>query len=207
MAFKDKSDALGRLQPDTPTAIELGCGPNKRHAGAIGIDALDYPGVDIVGDVYEVLAQFPSASVDRVYSYHFIEHVESVSRLLEELARVVKVGGKIELVAPHFSNPHFYSDPTHRNFFGLYTFSYYAGGSPLRRKVPTYRQAPGFRLEQVDLGFKSFPPFYLRHAVKKLVGALFNSCGYMKELYEENFCYLFPCYEVRYRLRRVDTPD
>lgn len=207
MAIRDKNNVLIRLQPDAPVAIELGCGPNKRHADAIGIDALDYPCVDVVGDIYEVLAQLPSGCVDRVYSYHFIEHVESVSRLLEELARVVKVGGEIEFVAPHFSNPHFYSDATHRNFFGLYTFSYFSTGSPLRRKVPTYQEKLRFRLEQVDLRFKSFPPFYIRHAFKKLIGSVFNSCGYMKELYEENFCYLFPCYEVCYRLRRVVTPE
>lgn len=207
MAIEDKNNVLGSLQPNAPVAIELGCGPNKRHADAIGIDALDFPGVDVVGDVYEVLAQFPAASVDRVYSYHFIEHVEHVGRLLDELARVVKVGGEVEFVAPHFSNPHFYSDPTHRNFFGLYTFSYYSSSSPLRRKVPSYQHKLRFRLEQVDLGFKSFPPFYVRHAVKKLIGAVFNSCSYMKELYEENLCYLFPCYEVRYRLRRLDTPE
>ncbi|KXS30780.1 MAG: methyltransferase type 11 [Candidatus Gallionella acididurans] len=207
MAIRDKSNALLRLQFDVPVAIELGCGPNKRHADALGIDALDYPGVDIVGDIYEVLAQFPVGSVDRVYSYHFVEHVESVSRLLEELARVVKTGGLVEFIAPHFSNPHFYSDPTHRNFFGLYTFSYFSTGSPLRRKVPTYQGKLRFRLEHVDLKFKSFPPFYVRHALKKLIGSIFNSCDYMKELYEENFCYLFPCYEVCYRLRRVESPE
>lgn len=207
MAIRDKNNVLSRLQSDAPVAIELGCGANKRHGDAIGIDALDYPCVDVVGDVYEVLARLPTGSVDRVYSYHFIEHVESVSRLLEELARVVKVGGEIEFIAPHFSNPHFYSDPTHSNFFGLYTFSYFSTGSPLRRKVPTYQEKLRFRLEQVDLRFKSFPPFYVRHAFKKLIGSVFNSCGYMKELYEENFCYLFPCYEVCYRLRRVDIPE
>ena len=207
MAIKDKGNMIGRLKPDAPVVIELGCGTNKRHADAIGIDALDYPCVDIVGDIYEVLAQFPSGCVDKVYSYHFIEHVESVSRLLEELARVVKIGGEIELVAPHHSNPHFYSDPTHRNYFGLYTFSYYSTGSPLRRKVPTYQEKLWFRLEQVDLTFKSFPPFYVRHALKKLIGSIFNSCDYMKELYEENLCYLFPCYEVCYKLRRVESPE
>ncbi len=207
MSLTDKKQSLKKLDRMDGIAIELGCGANKRHADAIGIDALDYPCVDIVGDIYEVLAQFPAGSVDRVYSFHFIEHVESVSRLLEELARVVKVGGGIEFVAPHFSNPHFYSDPTHRNFFGLYTFSYFSIGSPLRRKVPTYQEKLWFRLEHVDLRFKSFPPFYVRHALKKLIGSFFNSCDYMKELYEENFCYLFPCYEVCYRLRRVESPE
>ncbi|HEY0563145.1 MAG TPA: methyltransferase domain-containing protein, partial [Methylophilus sp.] len=155
------------------------------------------------GDIYSALAKFPDASVDQVYSYHFIEHVESVNILLAELARVVKVGGHIEFVAPHFSNPYFYSDPTHRSFFGLYTFSYFSTHATLQRQVPTYQEKLWFHLEQVDLIFKSSPPFYFRHLVKRSFGLIFNSCNYMKELYEENFCYLFPCYEVRYTLRRI----
>ena len=59
-------------------------------------------------------------------------------------------------------------------------------------------------MERVDLEFKSARPFYGRYAFKYVIGKVFNSCNYMKELYEENFCYLFPCYEVRYILRRMD---
>jgi SAM-dependent methyltransferase len=207
MQINDKNNLLVRLDTFETTVLELGCGSNKRHANAVGIDALDYQCVDIVGDIYEVLAQFPSGSVDKVYSYHFIEHVESVNRLLVELSRVVKVGGEVEFVAPHFSNPYFYSDPTHRSFFGLYTFSYFSINSPLQRKVPTYQERLWFKLDHVDLVFKSSPPFYIRHAFKKLIGLIFNSCSYMRELYEENLCYLFPCSEVRYKLRRVDAKN
>lgn len=203
--INDKNGLLERLDTLEPAIIELGCGANKRHLNAIGIDALDYPCVDIVGDIYAVLASFPSGCVDKVFAYHFIEHVENVSRLLAELSRVVRAGGEVEFVAPHFSNPYFYSDPTHRSFFGLYTLSYFSVDALLRRKVPTYQEQLRFRLDQVDLIFKSSPPFYARHAFKSLLGSIFNSCRYMQELYEENLCYLFPCYEVRYRLRRIDS--
>lgn len=205
MKINDKNRVLERLNAHETTILELGCGANKRHTSAIGIDALDYPGVDIVGDIYEVLARFPSGSVDKVFAYHFIEHVENLSLLLAEVSRVVKSGGEVEFVAPHFSNPYFYSDPTHRSFFGLYTFSYFSIGAPLRRRVPTYQGKLCFRLDHVDLIFKSSPPFFFRHAIKKLLGSIFNSCGYMQELYEENLCYIFPCYEVRYRLSRIDV--
>lgn len=202
MGINIKNDALNRLALSDHVVIELGCGERKRNPEAIGIDILDSPKVDIVGNVYEVLAQLPSVSVDEVYSHHFVEHVESVGRLLGELARVVKIGGVVEFIAPHFSNPYFYSDPTHRSFFGLYTFSYFSISSPFRRKVPTYQEKLWFQLVQVDLVFKSSHPFFMRHVFKKLIGLIFNSCLYMRELYEENFCYLFPCYEIRYKLIR-----
>lgn len=200
--MNDKRNIILNLPQFSPLVLELGCGNHKRHKQAIGIDALDYPDVDIVGDIYEVLAAFPSQSVDLVYSYHFVEHVPDVSRLLSELARVIKPNGLVEFVAPHFSNPYFYSDPTHRNYFGLYTFCYFANESPFARKIPTYGHKLEFGVLKVDLIFKSPRPFIGRYAVKRLVGSIFNSCGYLKELYEENFCYLFPCYEVRYVLRR-----
>ncbi len=206
MAINDKNNVLHQLESTNHIILELGCGMNKRHLHAISIDALDYPCVDIVGDIYDVLSHFPASSVDEVYGYHFVEHVENLNRLLAELARIVRIGGVVEFVAPHFSNPYFFSDPTHRCFFGLYTFSYFSIRQPFQRKVPTYQENLRFQLDQVNLRFKSSPPFIFRHAFKKLIGSIFNSCDYMKELYEENFCYLFPCYEVQYKLRRMDLP-
>lgn len=204
MGLIDKKNILQRAAGITNIELELGCGNRKRNQQAFGIDMLDYPDVDIVGDVYDVLASFPTQSVDAVYSYHFVEHVPDVQKLLSELARIVKPNGYVEFVAPHFSNPYFYSDPTHRSFFGLYTFCYYANKSPFARHVPTYGYRALFNITKVDLIFKSTRPFIVRYGVKRVIGSLFNSCNYLKELYEENFCYLFPCYEVRYILRRQE---
>lgn len=204
MDLIDKKNILPRASSVSRIELELGCGNKKRNRQAIGVDMLDYPDVDIVGDVYEVLASFPALSVDAVYSYHFVEHVPDVPKLLAELARIVKPNGYVEFVAPHFSNPYFYSDPTHRSFFGLYTFCYYANKSPFARHVPTYGYHADFVLAKVDLIFKSSRPFVFRYGIKRLIGSFFNSCSYLQELYEENFCYLFPCYEVRYILRKEE---
>lgn len=202
MGLIDKHNIFKGMTNTLRIELELGCGNRKRNPQAIGIDMLDYPCVDIVGDVYEALASFPTKSVDAVYSHHFVEHVPDVPKLLSELARIVKPNGYVEFVAPHFSNPYFYSDPTHRCFFGLYTFCYYADSSLFARHVPTYGYKSAFRISKVDLIFKSARPFFIRHGIKRLIGSIFNSCDYLKEFYEENFCYLFPCYEIRYILHR-----
>lgn len=207
MGVIDKNGVLGRLAVRKPLVLELGCGSSKRRREAIGIDILDSPAVDIVGEAREVLALFPAAVVDVVYSEHFVEHVADLPELLAEVARVVKPGGLVEMVAPHFSNPYFYSDPTHRHFFGLYTMCYYAQCSPFARTVPTYGHSLEFELVSVDLGFKAERPFVVRYGIKRVVGWLFNSCNYLKEFYEENLCYLFPCYEIRYRLRRLPASE
>jgi ubiquinone/menaquinone biosynthesis C-methylase UbiE len=202
MSIHCKINLQQRLDSGGPIFLELGCGSNKRDPLAVGVDILDCPGVDIVGDIFEVLASFPNKCVDAVYSSHFIEHVSDIQKLLAELARIVKENGELEFLAPHFSNPYFYSDPTHRTFFGLYTFCYYADSSPFSRKVPNYGYEFLFKLKKIDLIFKSARPFFLRYAFKRLFGSIFNSSNYLKEWYEENICFIFPCYEVRYILIR-----
>jgi ubiquinone/menaquinone biosynthesis C-methylase UbiE len=177
MNIIDKKNIFPKLGSIEHIELELGCGNRKRSRQAVGIDMLDYPDVDIVGDVYEVLTSFPAQSVDSVYSCHFIEHVPDVPKLLSELARILKPNGYVEFVAPHFSNPYFYSDLTHRSFFGLYTFCYFSSGSPFERQVPTYQIDLLFSVECVDLRFKSTRPFYIRYALKSLIGKIFNSCS------------------------------
>lgn len=92
--------------------LELGCGLRKRHNDAIGIVVLEYPGVDIVGAVFKCLSLFKDESVEAIYSYHFLEHIEEFEQLTFEMVRCLKPGGILEAVVPHLSNPFFYSAPT-----------------------------------------------------------------------------------------------
>src|SRR5665647_1883063 len=93
-----------------PLILELGCGGGKRDVRAVGVDLLDLPGVDIMGDALEVLSSLPASSVDSIYSEHFMEHVPQPHSILREAERVLKPGGEFRAIIPHFSNPWFYSD-------------------------------------------------------------------------------------------------
>lgn len=197
--MEDRTGALERLEG---ARLDLGCGSTKKGPSYIGIDRLDVPEVDIVGDVFDVLAAIPDGTVAEVHSAHFLEHVEEVERLLAEMLRVLRPGGVLEVVVPHFSNPYYFSDLTHRNFFGLYSFAYFTSHSPFKRKVPNYGRELPFRTASVELVFKSPRPFYGRYAFKRAVGAVVNRSRGLQEFYEENLCYLVPCYEIRYVLVR-----
>lgn len=199
----DRNNVLQRaLQGEELLCLELGCGDRKRHPTAVGIDLLDFPGVDVVGDVLEVLKALPDACVQRVWSYHFLEHVDSVSAIMRELGRVCAPGAIVEVTVPHFSNPFFYSDPTHRSAFGLYSMSYFCIDKLFSRSVPKYGLQPLFEVFDVKLFFKSPRPRYIRYALKRLIQAMVNSCSWTQELYEELFSFLCPCYELRYSLVR-----
>lgn len=203
----DKRGLLERPLELRDVILELGCGPKKRYAGSIGVDAIDSDAVDVIGDALSVLQAFPERSARLVTSSHFLEHVEDPGPLLDRMSRLLAPGGEIEIIVPHFAHPYFHSDPTHANRlgFGLYTMSYYARDPHFSRKVPGYVRRDDLTLKTVDLRFKSALPFYGRYAIKRVVGALFNSCRYLQELWEENLCYVFPCYEIRYVL--IQTPE
>jgi hypothetical protein len=102
---------------------------------------------------------------------------------------------------PHFSNPYFYSDPTHRRFFGLYSFSYFAEDKIFSRTIPGYSRLPDLVLQDVQLRFYS--PFRQRKRLKKFLGKIFVRTVYAMEFYEEFLSQLFPCYEIRYLVRKV----
>lgn len=167
------------------------------------MDLLDYPTVDVVGDVFDVLGRIPDGAVAAVHSAHFLEHVSDVPALLEELARTIRPGGTLDAVVPHFSNPYYYSDLTHRSQFGLYTLSYLAEDPLHRRTVPSYERAPSFRIRSVRLRFKSPRPFYGRYAAKRVVEGVVNSSRWTREFYEENLTWLLPCYEIHFALERL----
>lgn len=205
MKIIDKRSILPSLHEGSGITLELGCGSRKLHIDSIGIDLLNSDAVDLVGDIFDVLSQFPDKSVKLVTSHHFLEHVEDFFGLMKELARVLENNGVIDFNVPHFSNPYFYSDITHRRFFGLYTFCYITSKVPFRRKVPTYGNDMPFQLTAVDLLFKTDSAFPVRYIWKRLVGLVFNSCTYMQELYEDTFSNIISCYEIRYRLKKTSV--
>lgn len=192
---------LNQALNNKPVILELGCGRNKRH-GVIGIDRIDLPGVDIVADIEDGLDFIPDGSVDEIYAHSCFEHIQNFEKLMSEVVRVLKKDGRAFVYVPHFSNPYYYSDPTHIRFFGLYSFYYFADSKhQLRRKVPSYYFKTKIRIISQKLIFDS--PFLLRKIIKRVIGVIFNLSRFSQEFYEENLCYIFPCYAIEI----VFTPD
>ena len=97
-----------------PLNIDLGCGPRKRD-GFIGVDTLSFPGVDVVADLNKSWP-WDDGTVDEAHSSHCIEHFNAMQRVhfVNELYRVLKVGAKATIIAPHWSSCRAYGDPTHQ---------------------------------------------------------------------------------------------
>jgi SAM-dependent methyltransferase len=196
-------DRVGALDRTSGLKLDLGCGLTKRGPDYVGVDELEDSAADVVGDVTEVLGALADESVEEVFCSHLLEHIDDLEALVNEIERVLAVDGRLIAVVPHFSNAYYYSDPTHRRPFGLYTFSYFAEDPILRRRVPTYGHRPRLRLERVELNFRSAVEFRRRYRVKAALGGLVNRTRWLKEFYEENLAALFPCYELEFELVKV----
>lgn len=179
--------------------LELGSAGNRRE-GFYGLDHLPLPGVDVVADLNQSLSLLPDNSVSQIFSRHVLEHITEFLPLMKELHRVAAPGCVIEIVVPHFSNPYYYSDPTHVRFFGLYTMNYFVAPErqPALRKVPAFYSDTRFEVEQIKFSF--YRMNLLDRLVVPFLRKLVNSSFAMQNMYERRLCHFFHASEISYRL-------
>lgn len=121
-------------------SLDLGCGPVPKNF----FQADQVFGVDVRSDVDAGIAKadlaiepipFESDSFDFVTAHDFIEHIPRILyvphrrnafvELMNEIWRVLKVGGRFLSVTPAFPNPASFRDPTHVNIITDETFPVY----------------------------------------------------------------------------------
>ena len=112
---------FGDGSPNLKT-LDVGCGWNKAP-GAIGMDANPKTHADVIHDLGSIPYPFADDEFDRIVCRHVAEHVPDVMAFVAELHRITKPGGRIQIVTPHYSNPDWPTDPTHRNHFNSYSFN------------------------------------------------------------------------------------
>lgn len=188
------------LKQGRPLRLDIGSGAKPR-GGFYGVDRLDTPGVDIVADLNEPLGLLPDNCAEHVFSSHALEHVEDLFLLLREIHRLARPGALIELIVPHFSNPYYYSDPTHVRFFGLYTMSYFVDidKQPHGHKVPAFANGPRFTIDSVTIAFYRFN--LLDRLVVPFLRYFVNRSPRAQDFYELRLSRRFPAAEIRYKMR------
>ncbi|MBU0536066.1 MAG: hypothetical protein KKE20_03820 [Nanoarchaeota archaeon] len=81
--------------------LELGCG-NAKKKGFYGIDLLKYPCVDKVWDLNKGIP-LKNNTVSEIYTAHFLEHIDDLNFMVEEMYRVCKNKARILIRVPHFT--------------------------------------------------------------------------------------------------------
>ena len=112
--------------------LDIGCGENKQQ-GFVGMDKRELDGVDIVHD----LEDFPYPLEDEccltIKGSHIYEHIKPWLSIdfMNELWRLLKVGGQLMLSLPYGWSYGYIQDPTHCNPANEATFTYFEKGKPL----------------------------------------------------------------------------
>jgi len=94
--------------------LDLGCGQRKQ-ADHIGVDIHKAEGVDVIFDLRRTPWPWKTGIVESVYSAHFLEHLTGPERIvfMDELWRVMRVGGTALFITPYWSSMRAVQDPTH----------------------------------------------------------------------------------------------
>ncbi len=145
--------------------VDLGCGGRKKP-GAIGMDIVGVPGVDVVADMSRGLP-FRDNSLDGIYAYHVLEHLDDFLGAVGEIYRVLKPGARAWIKAPHACSTFTtWKDPTHKRGLSIATFAYfddtYFDGAAF-----AYYSPARFRIEKAKLNFtltdrQEYAPSYRR---------------------------------------------
>src|ERR1041384_3933945 len=104
-----------------PRVLDIGCGANK-VAGAVGMDVNPRTAADVIHDLDDLPYPFADDQFDEVIGRHVIEHVRNPMAVMCELHRLTRAGGIVKLLAPHWTNPDFATDLTHRNHLNTRSF-------------------------------------------------------------------------------------
>jgi SAM-dependent methyltransferase len=153
--------------------IDLGCGARKVK-GALGVDNVAIPNVDVVCDLNGGLP-FKDGSIDGVYVYHILEHLEDFLATMNEIWRVCRHGALVYVKVPHSASSFVtWKDPTHRRGLSIATFAYF-DSTYFDGAAFYYYSKARFRIEKARLNFTlSGRPDY-DHVEPKLPRKIMNT--------------------------------
>lgn len=136
--------------------LDLGCG-HRKIRGCLGVDSEASPTVDVLADINRGLP-FMDNSVDEIYVYHILEHLDDFLGAMAEIWRVCQPGGLVFVKVPHAASPYVtWKDPTHRRGLFIATFAYF-DDTYLEGAFFGYYSKARFRIERARLNFTTSRP-------------------------------------------------
>lgn len=116
------------LQERSGIRLDIGCGAHPQP-GFVGMDIRSLPGVDIVHDIEVYPWPLPDECVLTAVASHLVEHIAPARfgfiRFMDEVWRVLTVGGEFAIATPHGYSPGYLQDPTHCNPCNEATWAYF----------------------------------------------------------------------------------
>jgi len=121
--------------------LDLGCGDAKPE-GYMGIDKEPGPQVDVVHDLEQGIP-YPDNSADEIRANHVLEHLSNKEKIMAEVWRVLKPGGKFVFEVPSTKGEGAFNHPDHKSFWPKTTFAFWTQDDLLEGR-------PKFEVEKLE---------------------------------------------------------
>ncbi|MCW7471390.1 class I SAM-dependent methyltransferase [Leptospira kanakyensis] len=172
--------------------LDVGCG-NKKREGAIGIDFNDRTQADVIHNLNSFPYPFEDAFFSEVFIDNCLEHLSEPMRVMEEIYRITKFGGKVKVIVPYFRSQWAFIDPTHLHFFTVDSFAYYDPSHPICQRYD-------YTLARFSVKKIVFNETLKNGFFKKLIVAFANK---WPRRYEYYLSHLFVLDDITYYLERI----
>jgi len=176
--------------------LDIGCGRHKLP-GSIGLDIVPLEGVDVVHDLNQFPYPFSDNSFDSVRLSHVIEHTQSIIRTMEEIHRILKPGGELEITTPHYTDASSWQDPTHHWHLNSRSFDFFA-----EDHQSGYYSKARFKIESSEIKLLKF---YKWLGFEFLINLENRNLRYrfLRKFWEQYLCYLVRGKVMSFRMRSI----
>lgn len=194
------------IKPRDAPRLDIGCSFHKRD-GFIGIDILPSSGPDVLADACRL--PFKDSIFSEIYSSYTLEHIQDNLAVISEIYRVCNPDAIVRLILPHFSNPAFHDDLTHKHKYSTRTFEHYDQSLHELTGHPNYLPHVNLKLEKVEIRWwppqviarKGIGKSFILSILNKVINIFANAYPFLCERIWASWVGGF--YEVEFRLRVV----
>jgi len=119
---------------------DLGCGTDIMQ-GYVNADSSPLPGVDEVRDLSVFPWPFEDEQFEEALLINVLEHLPNTIGVMEEIWRILKVGGKATIRVPYWNSKDAHVDPTHVSYFHEESLDFYDPKRYRCKRRPYYSTA------------------------------------------------------------------
>ena len=146
--------------------LNIGCG-NSIIKGAVNLDWIKLPGVDVIHNIEKTPWPFKANSFDEIHAVSILEHVDNFVKIMEEIHRILKPSGLCIVVGPYYMHKDTFTDPTHKRGFTTKSFQYFEHGNDL-----SFYSKVRFKIEDIHLKYNN-KSLYKFVPLKRFLGYFF----------------------------------
>ena len=177
--------------------LDVGCG-RKKIIGTIGVDFIRDEAVDIQWDLNNYPWPFKNNEIDKIYFNHSISHLDNILNVITECHRILKKGGVIEIVAPHYSSDNNFTDPTIKFSLGYRSMNYFIDDIYWHYKYINENKL--FNLISREISFRQAKATFrnkVAFSPYKFIGIEFLANKFPR-IYEKFFAFIIPATEIHF---------